>query len=163
MIVPRRKITLPERLYFPEIFRGMSVTLKHLFKKKVTIQYPEERWILPEYYRGAPALVTDQFGRRKCVACYLCQYVCPANCISIEAGELPSDNKVEKYPVSFEINYLRCIFCGFCEEACPEQAIFMTRHWEFAPTSRQEMLMDKEALYRLGGERHDPVLKWANK
>ena len=156
-------MTFWERIYFPEIIRGMTVTLRHLFKKKVTMQYPEERWMLPENYRGSPVLVRDQYGREKCVACYLCEYVCPVKCISIEAGELPAGNKIEKYPVKFDINYLRCIYCGFCEEACPEQAIFMSNHYEFAPSTREELIMHKENLFKLGGVKHDRIMKWQGK
>ncbi len=156
------KLTLAERLYVPEILRGLKLTLSHLFRPKVTMEYPEERWELPPNFRGAPALVKDQDGREKCVACFLCQEICPPQAITIVGGELPGSN-VEKYPLSFEIDMLRCIFCGFCEDVCPEEAIFLTKTFELAGYTREEMIFDKEKLYQLGGVRYDPVKKWDNK
>jgi NADH-quinone oxidoreductase subunit I len=158
----RSKLTLAERLYLPEILRGLKLTLSHLFRPKVTMEYPEERWELPPNFRGAPALVKDQDGREKCVACYLCQEICPPQAITIVAGELPGSN-VEKYPVAFDIDMLRCIYCGFCEDVCPEEAIFLTKEFELAGYSREEMIFNKEKLLALGGVRYDPIKKWAHK
>ena len=111
MQVKRVKPTLWSRLYLPSIFAGMSVTLRHMFLKKDTIQYPEEQHEFGERYRGVPALVKDQDGRTKCVACYMCQCVCPPLAISIEAGEIAPDDaersQIEKEPDKFEINMLR--------------------------------------------------------
>lgn len=161
--VRRRELTLLERLYLPEILRGMSVTLRHFFRKKVTLEYPEERPVLPPAYRGLPVLVRDETGRVKCVACQLCEFVCPPQAIRIRAEELPTGNNVEKTPERFDLNVLRCIFCGFCEEVCPENAIFLSDRFEFAPTSREEMIFPKEKLLELGGTRPDPIRKWAHK
>src|ERR1035441_10567606 len=83
MIIKRRKLNLWERLYLPAVIGGFKVTLRHFFKKKVTMQYPEERWVVPEGYRGAPYLVKDQDGRTKCVSCQLCEFVCPPKAIRI--------------------------------------------------------------------------------
>ena len=156
------KLTLAERLYIPEILRGLKLTFSHLFKPKVTMEYPEQRWELPPNYRGAPALVKDQDGRVKCVACFLCQEICPPQAITIVGGELEGSN-VEKYPLLFDIDMLRCIYCGFCEDVCPEEAIFLTKHYELAGYSREEMIFDKEKLLQLGGVRYDPIKKWAHK
>ena len=161
-IVVDRRLSLIDRLYLPGILRGMWITLKHLFRRKFTMQYPEERWIFPEGFRGVPALVKDQEGRVKCVACYLCQFVCPPKAITITAGELSSGN-VEKYPVAFEINMLRCIYCQLCEEVCPEQAIFLTKDYEVAGGKRTDLIFDKEKLLEIGGVRQDPIMKWAGK
>ncbi|MGH9870149.1 MAG: NuoI/complex I 23 kDa subunit family protein [Candidatus Polarisedimenticolia bacterium] len=161
-IVVSRKLSLLDRLYLPGIWRGMWITLKHLFRRKVTLQYPEQRWTFPEGFRGVPALVKDQEGRTKCVACYLCQFVCPPKAIRIEAGEMPG-NKIEKYPEEFEINMLRCIYCGLCEEVCPEQAIFLTKDYEVAGSARTDLIFDKEKLLEIGGVRTDPIMKWAHK
>lgn len=161
-IVVDRRLGPLDRLYLPGILRGMLVTLKHLFKRKFTMQYPEERWSFPEGFRGVPALVRDQEGRVKCVACYLCQFVCPPKAITITAGEMPG-NKIEKYPVEFEINMLRCIYCQLCEEVCPEQAIFLTGTYEVAGSSRTELIFNKEKLLEIGGVREDPIMKWAHK
>jgi NADH-quinone oxidoreductase subunit I len=157
------RLSFFERLYLPQIVQGLGITFKHIFKKKVTMQYPEQKWTLPDHYRGIPVLVKDQNDRAKCVACFLCEFICPPLAIQIEAGELPGDNNVEKYPAKFEINMLRCIMCGLCEEVCPEDAIFLSQHYELAGTSREEMFFDKEKLLTLGGVRHDPIQKWAHK
>ena len=161
LLVKRREMNLLERLYLPEIARGMSLTFRHMFRKKVTLQYPEERPVLAPTFRGSPVLVKDQDGRIKCVACQLCQFVCPPEAITITPREIASN--VEKGPEQFDINYLRCIFCGYCEEVCPEEAIFMSKNFEFAPTSRAEMIMTKEKLLELGGQRPDEIKKWAHK
>ncbi len=152
------------RLYLPTIFAGMWVTLKHLFRRKDTLQYPEQRPFLGPRYRGVPVLVKDETGREKCVACYMCQWVCPPLAISIEAAEYPPDHplhQIEKYPARFEINMLRCIYCGLCEEACPEEAIFMSRTYAVVGTSRETMIFDKQTLYEIGGVRPDEIRKWS--
>ena len=159
----RSRLTLLERLYLPRVAAGLWITFKHMFRRKVTMQYPEQKWALPEGYRGIPVLVSDQDGRAKCVACYLCEFICPPLAITIKAGELPQDNNVEKYPERFDINMLRCIMCGLCEEVCPEEAIFMSNHYELAGGSREEMIFDKEKLLALGGVRQDDIRKWAHK
>jgi NADH-quinone oxidoreductase subunit I len=157
------RLSLAEKTYLPQILQGLWITFSHIFKKKVTMQYPEQKWTLPDHYRGFPALVRDQDDRTKCVACFLCEFICPPLAIKIEAGELPEDSNVEKYPEKFEINMLRCIVCGLCEEVCPEEAIFLSPTFELAGSSREEMIFDKEELLALGGVRHDPIRKWAGK
>ena len=163
MQVPRKEMTFFERLYIPEVLRGLSLTFGHLFSRKVTVEYPEERPKLAPGYRGLPVLVRDEDGRVKCVACQLCEFVCPPQAIRIVATELPEGNNVEKTPERFDLNVLRCIFCGFCEEVCPEEAIFLSNHFEFAPTSRAEMMFPKEKLLELGGVRPESIRKWAHK
>ena len=126
-------ITSYEQSFLPEVVRGMIVGMRHffvnLFGKKSTrplqtIQYPEEKRIYPERYRGQHRLVPREDGSPRCVACYMCATACPAFCIHIVAAE-SEDTSVEKYPAAFEIDMLRCIYCGFCVEACPEDAIRM--------------------------------------
>lgn len=151
--------TLLDLTYFPSILKGMWITFRHLFRRKVTMQYPEQKWPMPENYRGLPALVRDQAERVKCVACYLCEYVCPPKAIHIEAQEI--DTGVEKGPKVFDINMLRCIMCGYCEEVCPEQAIFLTREYSTVGLSRKEMIFPKEKLLRMGGIRPDAIGKWS--
>ena len=166
MIIKRKPLNLFERLYLPAIIGGFKVTLRHFFKKKVTMQYPEERWVVPEGYRGAPYLVKDQDGRTKCVSCQLCEFVCPPKAIRITppgpAG-VPAAGTVEKAPSEFEINMLRCIFCGYCQEVCPEEAIFLMKDYSLTGTSRAEMIYDKEKLLALGGVHHDKIGKWKQK
>jgi NADH-quinone oxidoreductase subunit I len=164
MQVKRVKNTFWSNLYLPSIFAGMSVTFRHIFRKKDTIQYPEQKREFGSRYRGVPALVKDQDGRSKCVACYMCQWVCPPMAISIEAAEYPADHElsqIEKFPKRFEINMLRCIYCGLCEEACPEEAIFMSKTYAVTGLSRELMIFDKEKLYEIGGTRDDEIKKWS--
>jgi NADH-quinone oxidoreductase subunit I len=161
--VDRKPQTFWDRIYIPAIWRGMRITFGRLFKKKVTMQYPEETWTVQDDYRGAPVLVKDEEGRPKCVACSLCEFVCPPKAIFIKPGELDPGNPIERGPERFDINMLRCIFCGLCEEACPEEAIFMSKEFVLWGPTRQDLIHDKEKLYEMGGVRPDPIKKWANK
>ena len=166
MILKRRKLNLWERLYLPAILGGFKVTVRHFFKRKVTMQYPEERWVVPEGYRGAPYLVKDQEGRTKCVSCQLCEFVCPPKAIRITPGGIPADAPeahVEKAPREFEINMLRCIYCGLCQEVCPEEAIFLQNIYSVCGYSRGELVNNKEKLYELGGTLPDRHFKWDKK
>ena len=128
--VKRPELSFLEKIYFPEIARGVQVTTRQLLKnaprKKdvVTRQYPEVQTKYPERFRGRHRLMRREDGSVRCVACMLCATACPANCIHIVAGEA-EDGRVEKYPVSFEIDLLVCVYCGFCVEACPCDAIRM--------------------------------------
>ena len=147
------------RTYLPSVLKGMWITLRHMFRPKVTMQYPEERWKMPERYRGLPVLVKDDADRVKCVACFLCQYVCPPKAIHIEAQEIATG--VEKGPRVFDINMLRCIMCGYCEEVCPEQAIFLSQEYQTVGLSRENMIYNKDKLLEMGGRRPDPIKKWS--
>ena len=168
--VKRPALSLLEKLYLPALFVGMGITLRHAFgiltrRKKVTMQYPEEKWDaqLPAYYRGAPGLVTDEQGRERCVACQLCEFICPPRAVRIKPAEFkPEDKfaKVEKYPGEFDIDMIRCIYCGMCEEVCPEQAIFLRKDYAITGTNRQEMVHNKAKLYELGGVMDGLVHKW---
>jgi NADH-quinone oxidoreductase subunit I len=136
-----RRLSLAERLYLPEVVRGLGVTTRHLVRNltlhtlhlfglardrraAATTQYPEERKVYALAYRGAHRLTLKPDGSVRCTACFLCATACPAKCIHIEAGEHP-DPDVEKYPVRYEIDTLQCIYCGMCVEACPCDAIRM--------------------------------------
>ncbi|MBV9999484.1 MAG: NADH-quinone oxidoreductase subunit I [Verrucomicrobia bacterium] len=172
-VVSRPKLTLAEKAYLPALMAGLGITIKHFFnvlsgRRKVTMQYPEEKWDshLPPYYRGAPTLVKDEHGRERCVACQLCEFICPPRAIKIKPGEIPEGSrwrKVEKFPERFEIDMIRCIYCGLCEEVCPEQAIFLRKDYAITGLSRAEMVHDKEKLYELGGVMTGLVHKWNEK
>ena len=166
MIVKRPKLTWWERLYLPAFLGGLRVTLRHFFKKKVTMEYPEEKWIVPEGYRGAPYLVRNPEGRIKCVACQLCEFVCPPKAIRVYPPGppgAPEVGNVEKAPKEFEIDMLRCIFCGYCQEVCPEEAIFLMKDYSLTGQTREEMVYNKEKLLALGGVHHDQIRKWEHK
>jgi NADH-quinone oxidoreductase subunit I len=132
------------------ILKGHWVTLTAFFKslflgKAATIQYPEQKRPVSERYRGIHILTEREDGTPKCVACYMCATVCPAECIYIESGERPEKN-IEKYPTRFEIDLLRCVYCGFCVDACPEEAIIMSRENNLVATSREELIIDRDRL-----------------
>ena len=168
--VARPKLNFREKLYLPSIAAGLAITFKHfknmlLGRTKVIMQYPEEKWDshMPAHYRGAPTLVKDEHGRERCVACQLCEFICPPRAIRIKPGEIPAASKfskVEKFPLEFDIDMIRCIYCGLCEEVCPEQAIFLRKDYAITGLSRAEMVHDKKKLYELGGVMEGLVYKW---
>ncbi len=140
------KLSTADRFYLTQIGNGLRVTLNHLFYKKRTVEYPEQkRTMNVENYRGVHRLNRDPDGRVACVACFMCETACPAHCIHIVGDEAPWDDR-EKYPVQFDIDELRCIYCGMCEEACPVDAIELTQEYDMVGNSRDEMIFDKEKL-----------------
>jgi len=149
------KLTWVERLYVPMILKGLWVTSAHFFRNMkgfitgdrtdVVVQYPEQRVDFPDAFRGQPILVQLDNGQPRCVACGLCEFACPTDCITIVPGELPEAG-IERYPEAFQIDMSRCMFCGLCEEACPEEAIVMSREVELAVFERGGMLYEKEDL-----------------
>jgi NADH-quinone oxidoreductase subunit I len=143
--IKRTKLTFLERLYLPEIFKGMAWTFAQMFRPKFTSEYPEVKWKPPGSFRGRPVLVEreDKTGER-CVACGLCARACPPMAISLQASE--TELPQERRPITFEINMLRCIYCGYCEEVCPEEAIVMSDEYDITYKSRGAAIMDKEKL-----------------
>jgi NADH-quinone oxidoreductase subunit I len=138
------------RSYLLLFIQGLTTTLRHLFRRKKTVQSPEARHEIPDplIYRGVHRLNRDQQGRVKCVACFLCATACPAHCIDIVAAvaaKNPWPDR-QKYPQTFTIDELRCIFCGMCEEACPVDAIELTSFYDLSGKSREEMIFDKAKL-----------------
>lgn len=153
-------IGLAEALYIPAIASGLATALKHVFfKPRTTRQYPEAKPEMPPNYRGVHRLNRDEAGRVKCVACYMCQTACPANCIEIIAAPAPKDDphweNRDKFPETFTIDELRCIYCGMCEEACPVDAIELTSIYDLTGLSREEMIFDKEKLLSVFDETKD--------
>ena len=147
VIVKRKELTLSERLYLPEIARALSTSLRAIFKKKVTRQYPEEALPKTAVTRGQPRLVLLEDSQHlACVSCGLCEAACPAYAITIDGQE--TDRFIEREPERFEIDMLRCILCGFCEEACPKDAIFMSDELELADFTRAALVYDIDKLKR---------------
>ena len=148
MIVVRRpeKKNLYERTYIPAILSGMGITFRNMFRKSVTLEYPEKKKPMAPGYRGVPRLVMGEDGIEKCVACKLCEVVCPPQAITIVIGEFRDPEMRERVPESFVLDVGRCINCGFCAEACPKEAIVMSDYYETASHSREEMIFDKEKL-----------------
>jgi NADH-quinone oxidoreductase subunit I len=146
-----RTLNFWERLYLPEVLKGLRFSFGKMSDTRYTFEYPEEQWYPPDSYRGRPVLVEEN-GRPRCVACGLCARACPPLAISMQAHEVFDDIK-EREPEWFEINMLRCIYCGFCEEVCPEEAIVMSKEYDLTFLDREEakfemdrLLMPKEHL-----------------
>jgi len=140
----KKDLNFFERIYIVEIIKGMILTLKNMFRPKVTLEYPEVKFEPPASYRGRPVLVQENNGVERCVACGLCSRVCPALAIEVQAAE--TELEKERYPEKFEINMLRCIFCGFCEDVCPEEAIVMSKDYELVFTNREDAIFGKDKL-----------------
>lgn len=140
----KKDLTFWQKIYIPEIAKGLALTFKNMVRPKFTMEYPEEKFIPPASYRGRPVLVLEETGEERCVACGLCSRVCPALAIEVQAAE--TEREKERYPEKFEINMLRCIFCGLCEEVCPEEAIVMSKDYELAFTNREDAIYGKDKL-----------------
>ncbi|MCC7476069.1 MAG: NADH-quinone oxidoreductase subunit I [Pirellulales bacterium] len=137
-----------EATFLSEVVKGLKITFGHMADfESVTQQYPEQRPVLPQHYRGVHRLNRDEQGRVKCVACMLCATACPAHCISIEAAAAPPDwPDRDKYPAEFILDELRCIYCGMCEEACPVDAIELTHIYDMTSENREAMVFNKQKL-----------------
>ncbi len=141
-----RSLNFLQRLYFPGIFAGMGFSFWHMFRPKVTVEYPEVAIVLGPEFRGRPVLVEEN-GKERCVACGLCARACPPLAISMQAAEI-TDDKKERFPETFEIDMLRCIYCGLCEEVCPEEAIVMSPEYDYNFQAREEAIFGKDKLLK---------------
>ena len=146
-----------EATFLPAIMKGLKTTLGHVTDyRPVTQQYPEQKPILPQHYRGVHRLNRDEKGVVKCVACMLCATACPANCIAIEAAPAPPDwPDRDKFPSAFVLDELRCIYCGMCEEACPVDAIELTHIYDMTSETRAAMVFDKNKLLAIYDQTKD--------
>ena len=130
-----------------ELFKGMALTMRYAFRKKFTVQFPEEKTPLSPRFRGEHALRRYPNGEERCIACKLCEAVCPAQAITIEAE--PRDDGSRR-TTRYDIDMTKCIYCGFCQEACPVDAIVEGPNFEYATETREELLYDKAKLLANG-------------
>ncbi len=141
-------------LLLAELASGFWMTLKYMFKKPVTINYPFEKGPLSPRFRGEHALRRYPNGEERCIACKLCEAICPAQAITIES-EMRDDGS--RRTTRYDIDMTKCIYCGFCQEACPVDAIVETSNFEFATETREELMYNKEKLLA-NGERWEPAI-----
>src|ERR1043165_5754894 len=149
-VVVKKEMNFWERIYLPAILSGVMITIKHLFRKSATVRYPEKKREISPIWRGQHVLKRDDKGAERCTACGLCAVACPAEAITMTAGERKKGEehlyREEKYATTYEINMLRCIFCGLCEEACPKEAIFLTDRLVPTEFGREDFVYGKDKL-----------------
>jgi NADH-quinone oxidoreductase chain I len=133
--------------FLTEILYGMLVTLKYMLKRKVTLKYPYEKGYLSPRFRGEHALRRYANGEERCIACKLCEAICPAQAITIEAQERADGSR---RTTKYDIDMTKCIYCGYCQEACPVDAIVETSNFEYSTETHQELLYDKDKLLANG-------------
>ncbi len=137
-----------------ELVLGLALTGRYLFRKKITVQYPEERTPLSPRFRGLHALRRYENGEERCIACKLCEVTCPALAIIIESEERDDGTR---RTTRYDIDMTKCIFCGFCTEACPVEAIVETQEFEYASETREALYYTKDMLLKVG-ERYEPQI-----
>ncbi len=136
-----------QSLFLWELLKGMRLTGKHLFKRKITVQYPEDKTPQSPRFRGLHALRRYPNGEERCIACKLCEAICPAVAITIDSIQRDDGSRRTS---RYEIDLTKCIFCGFCEESCPVDSIVETRIFEYHGEKRGDLLMTKEKLLETG-------------
>ena len=143
-----------KKYFLIEIFKGLFLTFKYLFKKKVTINYPYEKGKLSPRFRGEHALRRYPNGEERCIACKLCEAVCPAQAITIESAQREDGSRKT---TRYDIDMMKCIYCGLCEESCPVDAIVQGPNFEFSTETREELYYTKEKLLD-NGDRWENIL-----
>ena len=143
-----------KQLLLVEFVKGMALTFKYMFKEKATLNYPHEKGPLSPRFRGEHALRRYPNGEERCIACKLCEAVCPAQAITIESE--PREDGSRR-TTRYDIDMTKCIYCGYCQEACPVDAIVLGPNLEFATETREELFYDKEKLLA-NGDRWEPII-----
>ncbi|NVJ93673.1 MAG: NADH-quinone oxidoreductase subunit NuoI [Methylocystaceae bacterium] len=133
--------------FLTELLQGLAITFKYMFRQKVTLNYPYEKGMLSPRFRGEHALRRYPNGEERCIACKLCEAICPAQAITIE---VEPRNDGSRRTTRYDIDMTKCIYCGFCEEACPVDAIVEGPNFEFATETREELMYDKDKLLANG-------------
>jgi NADH-quinone oxidoreductase subunit I len=142
-------------LFLSDLVKGLILTFKYLFKPKLTLNYPHEKNPISPRFHGEHALRRYPNGEERCIACKLCEAICPAQAITIEAG--PRRNDGTRRATRYDIDMVKCIYCGMCQEACPVDAIVEGPNQEFAVETREELYYDKDRLLA-NGERWEREL-----
>jgi NADH-quinone oxidoreductase subunit I len=140
-----------------ELLLGLKLTGRHLFTKKITLNYPEEKTPTSPRFRGLHALRRYPNGEERCIACKLCEAVCPALAITIEAGPRESDGS--RRTTLYDVDLFKCIYCGYCEEACPVDSIVLTNISEYHIDRRGENIMTKDKLLAIGDWQEKNIAK----
>ncbi|HXF78107.1 MAG TPA: NADH-quinone oxidoreductase subunit NuoI [Usitatibacter sp.] len=141
-------------LMLSELFKGLSLTGRHLFKRKITVMYPEEKTPMSPRFRGLHALRRYPNGEERCIACKLCEAVCPALAITIESEQREDGTR---RTTRYDVDLVKCIFCGFCEESCPVDSIVETHILEYHGESRGDLIYTKPMLLAVG-DKYEPML-----
>ena len=141
--------TYLQSLMLWELFKGLHLTGKYFFRRKITVQYPEEKTPQSPRFRGLHALRRYPNGEERCIACKLCEAVCPAVAITIESEQRADGTR---RTTRYEIDLTKCIYCGFCEESCPVDSIVETRNFEYHGEIRGDLVMTKERLLEIGDQ-----------
>lgn len=141
-------------LFLWELLKGLQLTGRYFFARKITVQYPEEKTPMSPRFRGLHALRRYPNGEERCIACKLCEAVCPALAITIESEEKEDGTR---RTTRYDIDLFKCIYCGFCEESCPVDSIVETREFEYIFENRGENIMTKELLLNMGDKHESQI------
>ena len=147
-------VTYIKSLFLWELLKGLQLTGKYFFARKITVQYPEEKTPMSPRFRGLHALRRYPNGEERCIACKLCEAVCPALAITIESEEKEDGTR---RTTKYDIDLFKCIYCGFCEESCPVDSIVETREFEYIFENRGENIMTKELLLKMGDKHESQI------